>query len=148
LFSAFRQLFPAERMVIMGGRPCRGTIRVTSVIDVTEARPSVAHVRADRGLLANALVDLSRSGAHLSIWMHSHPGTGTAATFPSSIDLTQEEDLLRHYSNRLVCLIAVQDGFVRVWGRAIDDGSVTLRWQGRGIASHRGEPHVYQLQLR
>jgi len=147
LLSAFRQLFPAERMVIMGGRACRQSIKATSVIDVTEARPSISHVRADRLKLSTALVDLSRSGAHLAIWMHSHPGIGPSATFPSVIDVRQEEDLRRHYSNRLVCLIAVRDGFVRVWGEAIDGGSVVVRWQGQGITSHPGEPHVYQLEL-
>jgi proteasome lid subunit RPN8/RPN11 len=147
LLAAFRQLFPAERMIIMGGRPCRQSVKATSVTDVTEARPSISHVRADRLKLSTALVDLSRSGAHLAIWMHSHPGTGPSATFPSAIDLRQEEDLRRHYSNQLVCVIAVRDGFVRVWGRAVDDGSVVVRWQGQGISSHRGEPNVYQLEL-
>ena len=134
-------------MLIMGGRTHRQSIKATSIMDVTETRPSISYVRADRARLATALVDLSRSGAHLAIWVHSHPGTGASATFPSAIDLRQEEDLRRHYSNRLVCLIAVRDGFVRVWGRAIDDGSAVVRWQGHGISPQPGEQNVYRLEL-
>lgn len=147
LFSAFRQLFPAERMIVMGGRKVRGTVRVSSVMDVTELRPSVTHVRSDPLKLATALLDLSRSAAHFALWLHSHPGAGVLATHPSSVDLAQDADLRRHYSCNLVGLIATVDGTVRAWGRPVSEGAVAIRWIGSGISAVPGEEHVYRLQL-
>lgn len=147
LFAAFRQLFPAERMLIMGGRARHNSVIATNLVDVTEPMPSIVHVRADRRKLGTGLLDLSRSGAHLAVWVHSHPGLGARATHPSGIDLAQEEELRRHYSEHLICLIVVHDGHVRAWGRAVDAGSAVLRWQGRGVVACRGERNVYRLAL-
>lgn len=147
LFSAWRQVFPAERMLVLGGRRTKRRVQVTSVSDVSEARPSRVHVRADPGKLVTTLVDLERTGAHLAVWMHSHPGSGPTATHPSDIDLRQEDDLRRHYSQDLICIIAVADGYFRLWGKAVEAGTVSIRWQGEGITQDPGEPHVYRLQL-
>jgi proteasome lid subunit RPN8/RPN11 len=148
MFSAFRQLFPAERMLIMGGRQTRRGIRITSVADVSEPNPSAVHVRADKFRLNTALVDLSRTGAHFAVWVHSHPGLGPGATHPSDIDIPQEQDLRRHYSGHLLGLIVVRDGVVRAWGQAIDEDGIAITWRGSGIAPYPGERHVYQLALR
>src|SRR5262245_48086248 len=71
MFAAYRQLFPAERMVVFGGRRRQGRVRVTSLVDVTEPHPSAAHVRACPQRLSEALIDLERTASHLAIWMHS-----------------------------------------------------------------------------
>ncbi len=148
MFAAWRQVFPAERMAVLGGRRTARGVRVTSVVDVTEPQPSAAHVRADSRRLSTALVDLDRAGAHLAVWMHSHPGEGARATHPSGIDLTQERDLRRHYSDRLISIIVVRDGSLRVWGHAVEERRVVIRWIGRGINKHPGgEPNVYQITL-
>lgn len=145
LFAAFRQLFPAERMVVFGGRRTAGGVRVTSFTDVTEARPTPVHVRACPRTLGSALIDLDRTGAHFAVWLHSHPGRGAQATWPSEIDRAQECDLLRHYDH-LVCAIAVADGTIRLWGTAIDTGLVSIRWRGTGVEP-TGAPNVWQLAL-
>lgn len=145
--SAWRQLFPAERMLVLGGRRLKRGVRITSATDVTEAKPSRVHVWADPAKLVQSLLDLERSGAHLALWMHSHPGTGPLATHPSQTDLRQEEELRRYYSELLVCVIAVSDGYFRIWGRAVDEGLVQIRFQGAGVHPHSGEQNVYRLQL-
>jgi proteasome lid subunit RPN8/RPN11 len=147
MFSAWRQLFPAERMLVFGARPTKYGARITSLSDVTEQRPSAVHVRACPERMATALIDFERTGAHLGIWVHSHPGTGLRATFPSEIDLNQDKDLRQHYSDRLVGIIVVRDGWLRVWGEAITESRVRVRWSGRGIESHPGEAHVYRLTI-
>lgn len=147
MFAAWRQVFPAERMVVFGGRHTRVGVRITSVADVTEAKPSAVHVRADSVRMTNSLIDFERTGAHLAVWMHSHPGQGPACTHPSDIDVKQERDLRRHYSDRLVNIIVVRDGHLRVWGQAIDEVTVVVRWQGAGITRHSGEHNVYKLAL-
>ena len=58
------------------------------------------HVRADPENLAKALISMEVSGTHLAAWVHSHPGTGPAATQPSGIDLNQQDDWLRDFSPR------------------------------------------------
>src|SRR5688500_9427691 len=65
MFAAWRQLFPAERMVVFGGRKSGSGLTITSVADVTEPHPSVAHVRASPERMTNCLVDFERTGAHL-----------------------------------------------------------------------------------
>jgi proteasome lid subunit RPN8/RPN11 len=147
MFAAWRQLFPAERMLVFGARQTKEGICVTSVSDVTEPRPSVAHVRACPERMATALIDFERTGAHLGVWVHSHPGEGSLATFPSDIDLNQDKDLRRHYSNQLIGIIAVRDGWLRVWGEAVKQARVRVQWSGRGIEPHPGEDHVYRLAL-
>jgi proteasome lid subunit RPN8/RPN11 len=147
MFAAWRQLFPAERMFIFGARQTKRGIRATSLADVTEPRPSVVHVRACPEKMATTLIDLERTGAHFGVWVHSHPGEGSRATFPSVIDLNQEKDLRRHYSDRLIGIIAVRDGWLRVWGEAIKSDRVRVHWSGRGIEAHSGEAHVYRLTV-
>ena len=147
IFTAWRQLFPAERMVVFGGRASRRRVTVTSLSDVTEPTPSAAHVRACPTKLGTALVDMDRAGAHLAIWMHSHPGDGPRATYPSDVDRKQDQDLQRDYSSNLVGIIVVRDGWLRVFGQAIDDQRVYLSWSGKGIEKVQGEEHVYRLKL-
>lgn len=146
MFTAFRHLFPAERMVVFGGHKVARGIRVTSFVDVTEPTPSVAHVRACPQKLAQALIDLERTGAHLALWLHSHPGTGVSATHPSGIDLNQERQLREHYSPCLLGAIAVADGYLRLWGQAVER-NLELKWRGTGIQPVSGEPHAYRLTL-
>lgn len=147
MFCAWRQVFPAERMLMLGGRRTGHRVKVTSVSDVSEAHPSSVHVRAEPTKLIPALLDLERAGAYLAAWMHSHPGAGPTATHPSQIDLHQEADFRRHYSDALICIIAVADGHFRLWGTAIDEGRVQVRWQGSGITRLPGESHVFRLDL-
>ena len=147
MFAGWRHLFPAERMLIFGGHKTARGIRVTSFSDVTESKPSAIRVRACPDRMARALIDFERTGAHLAVWMHSHPGEGPRSTHPSSIDLKQEDDFRQHYSDRLVCIIAVQDGWCRHWGQTIERGDVRIDWRGQGVDDHTGEPHVYRLKL-
>ena len=79
--------------------------------------------------------------------MHSHPGSGPGATHPSDIDLRQETQWRQHYSGRLISLIAVRDGYLRVWGTAIRERQVRLRWLGTGIDAVVGEPDVYKITM-
>lgn len=147
LFSAFRQLFPAERMLVCGAIRSRHHIRLSSVVDVTEASPSPVHVRACPARLAQALIDFEHTGSHLALWLHSHPGTGALATHPSDIDLNQERQLREHYASHLLCAIATRDGHLRLWGHAIQSGLVSVRWRGRGVQPLRENSHVYKLDL-
>jgi proteasome lid subunit RPN8/RPN11 len=147
MFAAWRQLFPAERMLVFGARQTKRGVRITSLSDVTEPKPSAVHVRACPERMATSLIDFERTGAHLGVWVHSHPGEGSRATFPSEIDLNQDKDLRQHYSDRLIGIIAVRDGWLRVWGEAIRQGRVRVHWIGRGIEPHPGEAHVYRLTL-
>ena len=147
IVAALRQLFPAERMVILGGRQTHKGVRVTTVTDITEAQPTTVHVRACPRRLTQTLVDYERTGAHFAVWMHSHPGKGPCATYPSSTDLNQEADLRQHYSKKLLCVIAVADGWFRVWGEAISRDLIAVRWLGDGIEFHPKDPHVFRIAL-
>lgn len=141
---AFRQLFPAERMVVFGGRRTDDRIVLTSFVDVTERRPSAAHVRACPQKLGQALMDFEKCGAHLALWLHSHPGFGALATYPSDIDRTQEQKLRAHYAEHLLCGIVVADGHLRFWRHATGH-QPELSWEGSGVKSCPHHHDVYKL---
>jgi hypothetical protein len=144
--SGWRQLYPAERMVVFGGQQCKKGVRLTSMLDVTEAHPSKVHVNACPARFGQAVIDFERAGAHLALWMHSHPGDGIYATNPSSIDVEQERSLRETYSDRLVSVIGVKDGVFRIWGGPIAQKAIRIEWQGQGIEETR-EENVYKIRL-
>lgn len=144
MLAAFRHLFPAERMVMLAGRRLGNRVTLTSFADVTERTPSAVHVRACPQKLAQALLDFERCGAHLALWLHSHPGTGALATHPSDIDRSQERLLRDHYSNQLLSAIAVADGHLRFWGGTPADRA-SLIWEGTGVYSCPHNHDVYKL---
>jgi proteasome lid subunit RPN8/RPN11 len=147
LLSAFRLMFPAERMLVCGGRTRGSSIRLTSVVDVTEpGSASTVHVRACPARLGQALLDFERTGSHFAAWMHSHPGTGVESTRPSHIDTKQEAQLLKDYSPNLLNIIAVQDGWIRLWGHASQ--RLVVRWSGKGVLTQKDTHHVVRLNLR
>jgi len=148
IFSAWRSLFPAERIMFLGARKASASERVSSWWDVTGGNRSIAHVQASPVVLGQTLLDFEATGIRVAGWLHSHPGRGPAATYPSHIDLAQDADLRRDFGNRVVGLIATEDGYVRAWGRALVEQSVKLSFRGPGIEPVQGEPHVYRLAVR
>ena len=144
LFHAAATLMPPERMAVIGGRPLGGTFTLGTTYDVTGAA-NRAHVRADQGKLREALLGYQRADAALAGWAHSHPGCGPEATAPSGIDRDQYRDLARDYGANLVGLIVVRDGFVRLWGDAIESGAVRAEIAGLGVKAVRGHANVYRL---
>lgn len=145
LIAAWRQLFPAERMLFVAGRREGDGIRATSIRDVTGDSRSRAHVKASPAALCEALLDWQASGAHVVAWIHSHPGLGALASHPSAIDERQDRDLRGAYGG-VVGMIVTQDGWLRVWGSAVADG-VRVEFWGSGVV--RTElPHVYRLAVR
>ena len=96
--------------------------------------------------MTNCLIDFERTGAHLAVWAHSHPGEGLWSTHPSEIDRKQDQDLRRHYSERLIGMIVVRDGWLRIWGEALETPGLEVLWNGQGIDA-TGDPHVFRLRL-
>ena len=146
LHQAQFSLFPAERMLVISGIRDNGLLRLQSLFDVT-GKTQVTRVWADPGLLANAMIAMDRAGSHFAAWGHSHPGTGPFATYPSDIDRTQYMDLIRDFSLNLVNFILVEDGYCRFWGTAVEEGRVSLSFQGRGITTENADEHLYRLEL-
>src|SRR5580693_5343882 len=93
LTAAWRQLFPAERMIFVAGRRDGRVTRATSLRDVTGETRSAGYVKASAALLQEALLDWEGTGARVVAWIHSHPGTGPTASHPSPIDHRQDADL-------------------------------------------------------
>lgn len=148
LFCAWRDLFPAERMMFVGGRTAGGRMVASSAWDVTGSVRSAVHVKASPERLGRSLLDVEASGARLVAWLHSHPGTGPRATLPSVIDRNQDEDLRRDFGEGMVGFIATRDGYVRAWGRAIEQRVIRMAFQGVGVEPVAEEPNVYRLAAR
>jgi proteasome lid subunit RPN8/RPN11 len=144
LFRAFSSLFPVERMGIMAARNIAGNTIVGSMYDITGTGHR-AHVRADSGKLAEALIQMDRSGSHLAVWIHSHPGASVVATTPSGIDRDQYADLIRDYGSDLVGIIVADGGHVRFWGDAVESGQVRIELAGDGMTPIQGQHHVYRI---
>lgn len=144
LHHAVDVLMPAERMGVSAGRLTAGRLMLTTMYDVTGIAGHV-HVRADARKLACALTGFDRSGVELLAWIHSHPGSGAGATLPSPVDRQQYADWVRHYTDQLVGIIVVEDGFVRFWGDAVERNRVRIAIVGQGVRRVEGAQHVYRL---
>lgn len=147
LATAWRQLFPAERMMFVGGHRDGFATDATSLRDVTSDRRSLAYVKASPTLLHEALLDWEATGACVVGWIHSHPGTGLGASNPSDIDHRQDMDLRATYGPQVVGIIVTQDGWLRLWGQAITRADVTVDLLGRGVVPSEVR-HVYRVAVR
>jgi hypothetical protein len=79
--------------------------------------------------------------------MNSNPGYGPNATLPSNIDRRQDEDLRRHYADDMVGIIAVQDGWLRIFGGSTRQDPFAITWLGKGVEVSEEDPYVFKLQL-
>lgn len=86
-----------------------------------------------------------RAGVQVAGWLHSHPGSGPGATMPSHIDRRQYAEWRRHYGDRLVGIIVVADGHVRLWGDAVESGHLRVELVGTGVHQLQEDHHVYRL---
>lgn len=147
LHHAWTTLFPAERMAVVGGRRSGHIITFGATFDVTSDGPetTAAHVRADSDRLRVALLAFERTGLHLAGWLHSHPGVGPLATLPSAIDRAQHREWIRDYSSTLVSLILTADGFVRLWGTAVENPTVRVEIAGRGAIAVKNHENLFSL---
>jgi proteasome lid subunit RPN8/RPN11 len=144
LLQAVDTLMPAERMGVLGGRQVGDRFILSTLSDVT-GRGHIAHVTADPRKLANALLMMERAGARLAAWIHSHPGRGPSATMPSAIDRDQYADWVRHYSETLVGIIVVRDGFIRFWGDAVESGRSRVEVLGGDVRGAGEGRNVFRL---
>jgi proteasome lid subunit RPN8/RPN11 len=136
---------PVEKMLVVAGRVSGPDVIIGASFEVT-GTGSVAHCRADPDRLAQALVSMSNSGCHMAMWMHSHPGSGPGGTYPSSIDTGQHSDWIRDYSRDLISGIVVKDGWIRLWGTALEHDDVDVEIEGDGIrVTHDGRHLLLHL---
>ncbi len=145
LFSQMeKQLFPAERMLVVAGRNIDDRVLLGDVFDVT-GDSSSGHVRAEPDMLARALIAMDESNTHLAAWIHSHPGDRPECTRPSSIDIQQYFNLLKHYSPDLIGGIFVMNRYLRLWGTAVENRHVQIEFLGEGIHKVDKNEQIYQL---
>jgi proteasome lid subunit RPN8/RPN11 len=144
LYQAHHALFPAERMLVVAGRQCGDVVMLGAVFDVT-GTASTWTVRADPIRLARALIAMDMSGTYLAGWIHSHPGNGAQATWPSSTDLQQHQDWIRDYTVSLLSAIVVADGWVRLWGNALESRQIVVEIIGEGISKEEQHDWLFRL---
>lgn len=142
LFEAHSRLFPAERMLVAGGRRSGSEIVLTSLWDVTGEANSV-HVAAEPRKLGDAVMAFQRTGCFLAGWFHSHPGEGPSSVGPSNIDLRNLTELRDVYSSNLAAVILSRDGYVRTFDS--DERHVAVDFRGRGLSALEGYEDVYRL---
>lgn len=145
LYQAHSALFPAERMLAIAGRRSGTTVFLGAGFDVT-GHSSAGYVRADPDRLARALISMDLSGTFLASWWHSHPGRGALATCPSLIDLNQQDDWLREFWSSLLGAILVEDGWLRLWGAALEEGRIEVQVVGPGVVEEDRHEHLYRLE--
>lgn len=144
LYQSHQCLFPPERMLVISGRR-EGTQTVLSAVFDVTGEANHGHVRADPANIGRALIAMDKAGNHLAGWVHSHPGQGARATFPSETDRRQYKDWLRDFSPSLLAAIIVEDGYIRFWGN-VGNSSVALRIIGSGIERVEDDDgHTYRL---
>lgn len=146
LFQLHHSLFPAERMLVGAGQKIGKTIKIDGIFDVT-GNASSGYVKADANRLARALIVMSETDKYFAFWIHSHPGNGKGATYPSKTDTDQEAEWLKDYSSNLVNAIIVEDRYVRFWGKALDEKRVNVKITGIGVRRASETEEIYQLEF-
>jgi hypothetical protein len=144
LYQMKQALFPAERMLVAAGRRINRDVVIDATFEVTGEASSFG-VKAAPGLLERALISMSVTDSYFTLWIHSHPGTGVSATFPSQTDLDQEKDWLKDYSKDLVSAIMVKDGFVRFWGKSLQNKQISVVVEGAGVKKVSDTEPIYKL---
>lgn len=145
LYQAHACLFPAERMVVVGGQGGHFT-RLGALFDVTGDSQTTL-VKNHPRRLAQALIVFQKAGSRMAAWGHSHPGLGPGATHPSHTDLNQHADWIRTYTPNLVSFIVVEDGFIRFFGTALDHKRIALTLTGSGITPENPHEHIYRIDV-
>lgn len=146
LFQLHHSLFPAEKMLVGAGSRNGQTLEIDGVFDVT-GKASSGYVKADADLLGRALIIMSETNKHFALWIHSHPGKGAGATYPSGTDLNQEAEWLKDFSPNLVNVIVVEDRYIRFWGKALKEKRVSVEIEGAGVRRVSNEEEIYQLEF-
>lgn len=144
IYQMKHSLFPAEKMLVGAGHRIGQDVVIDAVFDVT-GQASEVGVKADSALLDRALISMSLTESYFALWIHSHPGIGVSATFPSQTDLNQEKDWLRDYSKDLVNAIMVKDGILRFWGKALQNEQIAVSVEGTGLTKISENEHIYKL---
>jgi proteasome lid subunit RPN8/RPN11 len=137
-------LFPAEKMLVGAGHRNGEDVMIDAVFEVT-GEANAGHVWADRNRLSQALISMSETDTYFALWIHSHPGNGSSSTYPSQTDLDQEKDWLKDYSKNLVNAIMVKDGFLRFWGKSIQNKQITVCVEGVGVKKVSETEYIYKL---
>lgn len=145
VYQMHHSLFPAEKMLVGAGHRVGADVMIDAVFEVT-GEASSGHVWADRAKLARSLISMSETDSYFALWVHSHPGDGAEMTRPSGTDLKQENDWLKDYSATLVNAIMVKDGFIRFWGKAIENNLITVSITGTGVKKLNNNVFLYQLE--
>jgi hypothetical protein len=141
LYHFQHSTMPPEKMFVVAGRIAGNRAVLGSAFEVT-GTSNGGHCRADPSRLGRALIAMANTETVLAVWLHSHPGLGAEATRPSNTDLRQHEEWIVDYSTRLVSAIAVSDGYIRLWGDAIEQGSVRPEIVGPGVKVTNGDQHI------
>ncbi|MBS3788539.1 hypothetical protein KGY79_10145 [Candidatus Bipolaricaulota bacterium] len=93
---------------------------LTRRIEPEMRRQGPAGAEPDLGSLNRLLDKIDEGyGAHLSGYFHSHPGTGSGSTGPSSIDLKTQERLERGGYPVIGCIFS-RDGYLRFYSESRD----------------------------
>ena len=132
LLQAKTALFPAERMQIIEGRRLGTTVRLGTPTDITD-ESSDGHVRHDEMKLNDARLKTQKSGTFLAMCLHSHPGEGPFATIPGTSDNDLHQYGVTHSWPLLISAIMVKDGYLRLFGDAVERKLVTVAIEGAGI---------------
>lgn len=135
---------PAEDMVLVTGTVfARGRICAPHRALEFEKQRSRYGVRADDESVMDRLVEIDRWGEHLVAALHSHPGTGVAATAPSQVDLIYLHKATRA-GYRMVSGIFSQDRFLRFLAAS---GAARVGITGRGVevVSQPPGPTVFRV---
>lgn len=89
-----------------------GSLRVLETqLFMVYKRQTPYYIAADNESNIEVLHNLNNSGQRLLAWLHSHPGKGKEATFPSQIDMEHQRDI-EAGKYPAIGLVYSRDGFV------------------------------------
>jgi proteasome lid subunit RPN8/RPN11 len=118
-----------ERLHFVSGVKIGTTRTLDRLVEVAIESQSAIHAVADPLAAQRTLVEMDEWGHTVHGLFHSHPGSGPAATRPSSTDLDTHERYERG-GYPLVGAIFVRDGYVRFFG---NKHQCTVMVYGKGV---------------
>lgn len=133
---------PEKELCLSGVEVTPGVFSLDQAIPIKPIRASTMGFQPDPESIYQALKRFGTFGYGLRAFIHSHPGTGSSSTRPSSRDLQTQRNLETRY--RCIGLITNEEGYLRPFA---DQLPFKLTVYGQKVEMIDEQEQLYRIHL-